>query len=172
MPERTAIITPDGAIDYAALDALANQVANGLVAVGIGVGRKAAILGTNRLDYAAIYFGAARAGCILAHLNVRSTADDIVYMLTKTEVEIVFVEAAYGQPGRGGARAAAAPAPGRRPSPARRRAARSRSRSSPATSRRAHPPSRSTRRRPTPSPSPAAPRAFPRAWSAATAHGT
>jgi acyl-CoA synthetase (AMP-forming)/AMP-acid ligase II len=94
LPRRTAIVTPDGAIDYAALDALANRVANALLAAGIGAGRKVAILGTNRLEYAAIYFAVARTGAILAHLNVRYTSDDVAYVLAKTEVEIVFAEAA------------------------------------------------------------------------------
>jgi acyl-CoA synthetase (AMP-forming)/AMP-acid ligase II len=94
-PRRPAIIAPEGTLDYAALDALANRVAHGLLAAGIGAGRKAAILGTNRLHYAAIYFGAARSGAILAHLSVRYTSDDVVYVLNKTEVEAVFVEAAF-----------------------------------------------------------------------------
>jgi acyl-CoA synthetase (AMP-forming)/AMP-acid ligase II len=93
LPERTALITPAGTIDYAGLDARANRVANALLAEGVGPGRKAAILATNHFEYAAIYFGAARAGCILAHLNVRYTADDIAYVLDKTEVEVLFVEA-------------------------------------------------------------------------------
>lgn len=94
LPGRTALIAPAGTIDYAALDARANRVAHALLAEGIGAGRKAAILSTNHLDYAAIYFGAARAGCILAHVNVRYTADDIAFVLDKTEVEVLFVEAA------------------------------------------------------------------------------
>ncbi len=94
-PGKLAIEGGGQRIDYARLDADANRFAHALAALGIGPGGRIAILASNRPGYAVAYFGAARSGAVLAHLSFRATEDDIVYMLGKTEVEAVLVEAAY-----------------------------------------------------------------------------
>ncbi|MGE5145860.1 MAG: class I adenylate-forming enzyme family protein [Candidatus Eiseniibacteriota bacterium] len=95
VPHRRAIVAPEREQDYAALEAMANRVAHAMLAAGIGPGRNAAIMATNHFYYPAIHFGAARTGGILCHVNVRSTADDVAFMLEKTDVDLVFVEAAF-----------------------------------------------------------------------------
>src|SRR5690606_40012281 len=92
-PNRPAVLADGASIDYATLDARANRIAHALLKRGMGPGSKVAILAANRLDYAAIYFGAARSGVMLAHLSVRYTPADIAFVLGKADVDLVFVEA-------------------------------------------------------------------------------
>ena len=93
-PGRTAIIGADRRLTYRELDAEANQVAHALLNLGAGRSRgiRVAIMSSNRPEYAAIYFGAARAGVLLAHLSLRSTVDDLRYMLDKIGAEALFYE--------------------------------------------------------------------------------
>ena len=82
-PNRSAIIGADRRLTYAELAAEANRFAQGLLSLGAGKGATVAIMCTNRPEYAVAYFGAARAGVLLAHVSIRSTVDNLVYMLEK-----------------------------------------------------------------------------------------
>jgi len=93
-PGRTAIICGERRVSYGELDGQANRIAHGLSSLGLGRGHCVAILSGNVPEYPAVYFGAARSGAILAHLSIRSTDDDIVYMLSKVDAEAIFVETA------------------------------------------------------------------------------
>ena len=92
-PDRTAII--DGAVrmSYGELDRAADRFANALLARGLGKGRAVAILAPNQADYPVFYFGAARAGCLQAHLPIRYTADDLARVIARTGIEAVFADA-------------------------------------------------------------------------------
>ncbi len=94
-PGREAIVAGDRRMTYRELDEAANRFANALIAEGLEKGDKAAILSTNHPAYAVAYFGAAKAGVVLANLSVRATVDDVRYMLDKAEVRLFLVEAPY-----------------------------------------------------------------------------
>ena len=91
-PGRTAIIGSGRRLTYRDLDAEANQVANALLHLGADRETRVAIMSRNRPEYAAVYFGAARAGVMLAHISTRCTIDNLAYMLDLTGAEILFVE--------------------------------------------------------------------------------
>lgn len=93
LPDKLAVIAGDTRLTYAGLDQAANRIANTMNAGGIGPGAAAAIVATNTAAYPQVYFGAARAGAVLAHMSVRSTAADLAYMLGKTSARIVFAGA-------------------------------------------------------------------------------
>jgi fatty-acyl-CoA synthase len=90
-PDRTAIKADGRSQTYGELDLAANRVANALVDAGIGKGDRAAILSANHFDYPAIYFGAARTGCILTHMSVRYTVDDLIHVIAKSKIRLMFV---------------------------------------------------------------------------------
>ena len=83
-PERLAIIGTDRRLTYRELDLEANRFAHGLLSLRAGSDTRAAIISANRPEYAIAYFGAARAGVLLAHLSARSTTDNLVYMLDRS----------------------------------------------------------------------------------------
>ncbi|MEP9373842.1 AMP-binding protein [Mesorhizobium sp. KR1-2] len=91
-PDKDAIIWQERAISYRALDLAANRFANALVAKGLGKGGKVAIISRNRLEYGIVFFGAARSGGVLVNVSVLYTAEDLVYVLDKADVEILVYE--------------------------------------------------------------------------------
>ncbi|MEE8444999.1 MAG: AMP-binding protein [Alphaproteobacteria bacterium] len=93
--DKVAFVDADRRLSFGEADRRADQVAHGLLALGLGKGHTAAILSANRAEYPVIYFGAARAGGVLAHLSLRYTDDDLVYVLDKVDAEAIFVEAPF-----------------------------------------------------------------------------
>ncbi|MDA0566544.1 long-chain fatty acid--CoA ligase [Streptomonospora sp. S1-112] len=89
-PDRTALVHGDLRLPYAALDALANQVANLLVARGIGPGDKVALACPNLPYFPAVYFGALKAGAVVVPLNVLSQAREIAYYLEDSDAKALF----------------------------------------------------------------------------------
>ena len=105
-PDKAAVVGYRGgarsenrvALSYAGLDKAADRLANALVREGYAKtadrpGRWLAILSPNDIDYAAVHFGAARAGCPLAHVSVRATAAGRAEMLAGVGAELLFVHA-------------------------------------------------------------------------------
>ena len=91
-PERTAVTDGDRRLSYRELDAEANRLAHALLHLGAGRDTRVAIMSSNRPEYAVVYFGAARAGVLLAHISTRCTAENLVYMLDLIDAEILFFE--------------------------------------------------------------------------------
>lgn len=89
-PDKTALIAPARQLSYRELDAAVDRAAGAMASLGLAKGARAAILAPNILEYPIVYFGAARAGVILANLSTRATASDLAYMLRKTGVELLF----------------------------------------------------------------------------------
>ena len=94
-PNHLAIIGNGRRLTYREFDEEANRFAHGLLGLGADKGTKVAILSTNCPEYAIAYFGAARAGCLLAHISIRSTVDNLVFMLEKIGAEILFFESRF-----------------------------------------------------------------------------
>ena len=105
-PDKAAVVGYRGgarpgnrvALSYAGLDKAADRLANALARAGYAKtadrpGRWLAILSPNEIDYAAVHFGAARAGCPLAHVSVRATAAGRAEMLAGVGAELLFVHA-------------------------------------------------------------------------------
>ncbi len=104
-PDRTALAGrrggPEGrrlSLSYDALDRAASRLANALVREGFAgtaaqPGRWLAILSPNDIDYPAVHFGAARAGCPLAHVSIRATAAGRAEMLDRIGAALLFVHA-------------------------------------------------------------------------------
>lgn len=90
-PDATAI-SQDGAVTtFAALDARANEVANGLLASDLGEDSRIAVLDKNSATYFELVFGAARAGATLVPLNWRLAAEELHYIMSDAEVALLFV---------------------------------------------------------------------------------
>ncbi len=112
-PDRPAVVGtrqgPAGenraALTYAGLDRAADRLGNALVREGYAKaadrpGRWLAVLSPNDTDYAAVHFGAARAGCPLAHVSVRANAAGRAEMLDQVKAELLFVHAGLADEAR------------------------------------------------------------------------
>lgn len=91
-PDKTAIVDEATRLDYRALEAAANRFANALLSRGLAKGDVIAVLSSNRPEYAAAYFGAAKAGCVSAHLSTRATAADVKVMMELAGARLLVVE--------------------------------------------------------------------------------
>ncbi len=80
---------------YAEVDRRASQVANGLIAAGAGPQTRVAFLGRNSDLYFEIFFGAAKANCVLVPVNWRLAPPEIRYIIQDAGAEILFVGADF-----------------------------------------------------------------------------
>lgn len=112
-PDRAAVVGYRGgarpenrvATTYAGLDRAADRLAHALARAGYAKtpdrpGRWLAILSPNDADYAAVHFGAARAGCPLAHVSVRANRAGRAEMLAGVRAELLFVHAGLADQAR------------------------------------------------------------------------
>src|SRR5437764_6640474 len=87
VPQRTAIICEGTRLSYAQLQAATNQVARGLVQIGIRKGDKVALTCQNVPSFVIAYYGILKAGAVVAPLNVLLKPREIAYHLTDCEAK-------------------------------------------------------------------------------------
>ena len=89
-PTRTAVIFNDMKLPYAAVNAAANQVANGLVSLGIQPGDKVALTCPNLPYFPIVYYGILKAGAVVVPLNVLLKGREIAYHLQDSDAKAYF----------------------------------------------------------------------------------
>jgi len=89
-PERTAIVFGETRLSYPAVNAVANQVANLLVASGVKPGDKVALMCPNLPYFPIIYFGILKAGAVAVPLNVLLKGREVAYHLEDSDAKVLF----------------------------------------------------------------------------------
>lgn len=87
----TAFVFEGRVTSYAAFNAHANQVANGLLQAGVKKGARVSFLGKNSDHYFETLFGGAKAGAVMAPVNWRLAPPEIVYIVNDCKAEVLFV---------------------------------------------------------------------------------
>ena len=90
VPGRTAIIFEGTKLSYAAVNAAANQVANGLVQAGIQKGDKVALSCPNIPYFPIVYNGILKAGGVVMPLNILLKQREIAYHLRDADAKAYF----------------------------------------------------------------------------------
>jgi long-chain acyl-CoA synthetase len=95
--EKIALIDLGGEVSpreftFAALDRMANGVADGLLARGLQRGDRVAILAVNRAEYVAAYYGIMRAGLIAVPVNFKFPPATIDFVLRDSGAKLVFCD--------------------------------------------------------------------------------
>ncbi len=90
VPDRTAVIFNDTKLTYAQVNAMANQVANGLVSLGIEPGDKVALTCPNLPFFPIVYNGILKAGATVVPLNVLLRGREIAYHLNDSDAKAYF----------------------------------------------------------------------------------
>jgi long-chain acyl-CoA synthetase len=106
-PTRTAVIFNETKLSYAAVNAAANQVAHGLVGLGVQPGDKVALSCLNIPYFPIVYFGILKAGAVVVPLNVLLKPREIAYHLQDSDAKAYFCfegteQLPMGQMGWGG----------------------------------------------------------------------
>jgi acyl-CoA synthetase (AMP-forming)/AMP-acid ligase II len=96
-PGKPAVIDdrPDGAVvawTYAEFGARANRVANLLLSLGAGPGKKVLWCGPNSPEVVAVMSAARKIGAVAVPLNYRLTADEARYVINHSDAEIAYVD--------------------------------------------------------------------------------
>jgi long-chain acyl-CoA synthetase len=89
-PGKPAVIFNDRTLPYAAVNAAANQVANGLAALGIGRGDKVALSCPNLPYFPIVYYGILKSGATVVPLNVLLKGREIAYHLQDSDAKAYF----------------------------------------------------------------------------------
>ena len=90
LPDKVAVLFANQALTYGQLDAAANQVANGLRALGIGKGDKVVLSCPNLPYFPIVYYGALKAGAVVVPINVLLKGPEIAYHLKDAEAKAYF----------------------------------------------------------------------------------
>ncbi|MBT4486111.1 MAG: AMP-binding protein, partial [Rhodospirillaceae bacterium] len=90
--DKPFLICRDETLTYGDADRLSNQVANRLLAMGVGKGDVVATLMYNSTEQALIWFACAKIGAVYAALNVSLVKDDLCYSLDDTGAKLFVVD--------------------------------------------------------------------------------
>lgn len=89
-PTKDAFIFMDTHLNFAQINGAANQIANGLKAIGIKKGDKVALNCLNLPYFPMIYFGILKAGATIVPLSVLLKRDEVEYHLNDSDAKACF----------------------------------------------------------------------------------
>jgi acyl-CoA synthetase (AMP-forming)/AMP-acid ligase II len=90
-PDATAFWFEGATTSYAELDVRANQVANGLIALGVQPGERVAYLAKNTSAYYEILYGCTKARAAMTGVNTRLAAPEVQFILSDSAARVLFV---------------------------------------------------------------------------------
>ncbi|MBL8776879.1 MAG: AMP-binding protein [Acidimicrobiales bacterium] len=82
--DRPAVVTGDGPVTWADLDARSREFAGALVAAGIGAGDRVAIWSPNGIEWIVAVLGLFRAGAVLVPINTRFKGTEAAVLLERS----------------------------------------------------------------------------------------
>ena len=88
-PDSHALRDGERSWTHGELNEISDRVAGVLGAAGLGRGDRVSMLSTNCFEYYAMYFGAAKAGCVMVPLNERLAPPEWVYILNDSGSRLV-----------------------------------------------------------------------------------
>ena len=89
-PTKDAFVFGDTHLNFAQINGAANQIANGLKAIGIQPGDKVALNCLNLPYFPMIYYGILKAGGIIVPLSVLLKRDEVAYHLNDSDAKACF----------------------------------------------------------------------------------
>ncbi|MFO1502960.1 MAG: AMP-binding protein [Steroidobacteraceae bacterium] len=92
--ERLAVCDPLGSLTYAGLLAAAARVGTVLAGLGVGPEQRIAVVLFDTVEFAAVFWGAIRAGIVPVLLNTRLTAQQYRYMIEDSRARVVLASPA------------------------------------------------------------------------------
>lgn len=94
-PEADFIVQGRRRLSYRQAQVETHRLAQALIAAGLGIGDRVAIVAKNSIEYIFLYFAASRAGVVPAPLNYRLSRTEWAYMINDARARIVFAGKEY-----------------------------------------------------------------------------
>ncbi len=91
-PDHVAIVFRDSTLTFWELDALTNQFAHALQALGVKQGERVCLLMTNRPEFIISCYAVARVGAVFSAINPAYKEREIAYQLANTEATAIVVQ--------------------------------------------------------------------------------
>ena len=91
IPDNAALWFEGTETTYRELDTRTNQIANGLIALGVQPGDRVAYLAKNTDVYYEMLFGAAKARAVMTGVNTRLAPPEIQFILSDAAATVLFV---------------------------------------------------------------------------------
>src|SRR5579871_144324 len=99
-PDKPGVIDdrPDGTVvmwTYAELEARSNRVANLLLSLGSGPGKKVIWCGPNSPEVVAVMNATRKIGAVAVPLNYRLSPEEALYVVNHSDAEIAYIDCEY-----------------------------------------------------------------------------
>lgn len=89
-PDKKAIIMDDKCLTFSQLNTLSNQLAYGLLSLGLAQGDRVGLLAYNCIEYAIVNYAVAKCGAILVPVNFRFKESELVYVVNNSQPKVLF----------------------------------------------------------------------------------
>lgn len=95
LPNAPAIVSEHGSRSFAELNARCNQLVRALRARGLQAGDGIALLCSNRVEFAEVFWASRRAGLRITPVNWHLTADEAAYIVNDSDAKALFFDARF-----------------------------------------------------------------------------
>jgi fatty-acyl-CoA synthase len=95
VPERTAVVTPEHTVSYAALDERASRFAHYLLDIGVRPGDHVGIHSYNRPEWCEAMIGCYKARAVPINVNYRYVPDELRYLFDNADLVALVYEASF-----------------------------------------------------------------------------
>ncbi len=96
-PDKKAVVLGDKYITYRKLNEKANQLAHGLISLGVKPGTIVAILGSNSIEWVIIAVAIAKSGAVALGINFRYKKEELIYVINDSDSAILFFGPQFAQ---------------------------------------------------------------------------
>lgn len=96
-PERPVAITADATVSYAELETRARRVAHRMREDGVRRGDRVGLLSDNRIEWLEVFFAVAALGAVVVPLSTWSTARELDFLLSDSQVRLLFAIPRFGE---------------------------------------------------------------------------
>jgi fatty-acyl-CoA synthase len=96
-PRKPGVICGATRWTFAEFDAVVDRVAAGLAGLGVGHGRRVAVLARNSHGFAALRFALARLGAVLVPINFMLKAEEVAYILRHAGAELLATDSGLAE---------------------------------------------------------------------------